>query len=101
MIQAVSLSQIVPVKQVESNSVTEKTPAQLTQSFGAYLQRALEGVEAQQVNVHKLNDTYLQGKIDVTEVLIASEQAQLSLQLTAQVRNKMVEAYQDIMRMQI
>lgn len=101
MIQTVSLSQIVPIRQMESNPAADKTPAQLTRSFGAYLQRSLEGLEAQQVNVHKLNDTYMAGQIDVTEVLIASEQAQLSLQLTAQVRNKIVEAYQDIMRMQI
>jgi len=34
-------------------------------------------------------------------VMIASEQALLSLQLTTQVRNKVVEAYQEIMRTQL
>lgn len=48
-----------------------------------------------------MNDQYLVGKVDVTQVLLASEQAHLSLQLTSQVRNKVVEAYQEIMRMQI
>lgn len=101
MIQSISLAQVQPTKLVESKSVQESTPAQLTQSFGQYLQTAIESVSNQEKNVHKLNDQYLVGQVDVTKVLIASEQAQLSLQLTSQVRNKVVEAYQEIMRMQI
>jgi len=38
---------------------------------------------------------------DLHEVMIASEKAGLAFQLTLQVRNKMVEAYQEVMRMQI
>jgi len=101
MIQAMSLSTVQPTKLIEAKSVQEATPAQLTQSFGQYLQTAIDNVSDQEKNVHKLNDKYLVGQVDVTKVLIASEQAQLSLQLTSQVRNKMVEAYQEMMRMQI
>ncbi|MEK3882133.1 flagellar hook-basal body complex protein FliE [Paenibacillus sp. PL2-23] len=101
MIQSMNLGQAVPVKALQSEPITQKTPAELTQSFGQYLQTALDSVSAQERNVHKLNDQYLVGKVDVTQVLLASEQAQLSLQFTSQVRNKVVEAYQEIMRMQI
>ena len=38
---------------------------------------------------------------DVTSVVMAVERASLSLQLAAQVRNKAVDAYHDIFRMQI
>ena len=38
---------------------------------------------------------------NVHEALISMEKAQLSLQFTLQVRNKVIEAYQEIMRMQI
>jgi len=34
-------------------------------------------------------------------MLIAGEKASLNLQLTVQIRNKIIEAYQEIMRMQI
>ncbi|MGO4696564.1 flagellar hook-basal body complex protein FliE [Paenibacillus sp. FSL A5-0031] len=101
MIQAMSLSPVQPTKLIETKSVQEATPAQLTQSFGQYLETAINNVSDQEKNVHKLNDKYLIGQVDVSKVLIASEQAQLSLQLTSQVRNKMVEAYQEMMRMQI
>jgi flagellar hook-basal body complex protein FliE len=39
--------------------------------------------------------------ISVHEVMIAAEKAKLSLDLAIQVRNKAIEAYQEIMRMQI
>jgi flagellar hook-basal body complex protein FliE len=39
--------------------------------------------------------------IDIHQVMIAMEQASTALQLTLQVRNKMVDAYTEIMRTQI
>lgn len=38
---------------------------------------------------------------DLHDVTIALEKANLGIQLTTQVRNKVVEAYQEVMRMQI
>jgi len=102
MIQPLQLNQVLPTnKTIETAQIKKATPAELTDSFGQYLKAALDGVSAQEQNVHKMNDKYLVGEVDVTQVLIASEQAQLGLQLTSQVRNKMIEAYQEIMRMQI
>lgn len=42
-----------------------------------------------------------QGEIDIHSAVIAAEKAGLALQLGVTVRNKIVEAYQEIMRMQI
>src|SRR5262245_16428570 len=39
--------------------------------------------------------------IDLHEVMLARETASLHFQLAVQVRNKLVEAYQDVMRMQV
>ncbi len=101
MIQPLSIGSAVQPKLTDAKTIQQATPAELTQSFGQYLQTAIDQVSAQEKNVHKLNDKYLVGEVDVTKVLIASEQAQLSLQLTSQIRNKVVEAYQEMMRMQI
>lgn len=79
----------------------QATPAQATESFAAFLKSALDGVAAQENNVHKVNDQFLLGEVDENKVIIASAQAELSLSLTSQVRNKVIEAYQEIMRMQI
>ena len=38
---------------------------------------------------------------DISQVVIAAEKADIAVQLTLAVRNKAVEAYQEIMRMQV
>ncbi len=42
------------------------------------------------------------GKLeDVSQVTIAAEKASIALQLTMQVRNKVIDAYQEVMRMHV
>jgi flagellar hook-basal body complex protein FliE len=40
-------------------------------------------------------------RYDLHEIMIASEKADLSLKLLLQIRNKLIEAYQEVMRMQM
>jgi flagellar hook-basal body complex protein FliE len=70
--------------------------------FAAWLQRSM--AEANQ----KLADADVQvarlaaGDTDnLHQVMIALEEAKLSFQLMVQVRNKLLESYQDVLRMQI
>ncbi|WP_460319770.1 flagellar hook-basal body complex protein FliE [Paenibacillus sp. YSY-4.3] len=77
------------------------SPSEAIKNFSSYLTDALNGVAAQENNVQRLNEQFLLGQANVDQVMIASEQALLSLQLTTQVRNKVIEAYQEIMRTQI
>lgn len=77
------------------------TPSESIKQFGSYLNEALSSVAAQENNVTKMNENFQLGKVSVDQVMIASEQAMLSLQLTTNVRNKVVEAYQEIMRIQM
>lgn len=39
--------------------------------------------------------------VELHEVLLATERASIAFQLAVQVRNKVVEAYQEVMRMQL
>lgn len=77
------------------------TPAEATETFASFLKAAIDGVAAQEQQARTVTDLFLIGEADVNDVLIAASKAELSLNLTAQVRNKVVEAYQEIMRMQI
>ncbi len=102
MIQPITLAQVSPLN---APAITAKTqaasPSEVTESFGTMLKNALDSVSAQEKAVHQVNNQYLVGQADISQVMIVSQQAELSLQLVTQVRNKAVEAYQDIMRMQI
>lgn len=102
MIQSMNLNTVKPLEGVEQYSTANgKTPGEAIKSFGSYLSDALDNVAAQEQNVQVLNDKFLVGEVNPDQVMIASEQALLSLQLTTQVRNKVIEAYQEIMRTQI
>lgn len=103
MIQGIDFSALNGVSSVGNSSgkTVAQTPAQSMKNFGAYLSNALDSVAAQESNVQIMNSKFMLGQISADEVMIASEQAMLSLQLTTQVRNKVIEAYQEIMRTQI
>ena len=68
--------------------------------FGQVLKQAVERVEQDQKGAAEAATRLVTGQaVDLSEVMIASERANLSLGLALQVRNKMLEAYQEIMRM--
>ncbi|PWW06391.1 flagellar hook-basal body complex protein FliE [Paenibacillus cellulosilyticus] len=95
----------IPIQSIQtSNALTsnvQATPAEVTQSFGDFLQQAIEGVSAQEKEAQATTVKFMAGQADVSQVMIASQQAELSLQLTSQIRNRVVEAYQEIMRTQL
>jgi flagellar hook-basal body complex protein FliE len=71
-------------------------------SFGGVLQGYLENVDNTVKQAADLTTKAATGEIDnIHDVTIASQKAKLALELTVTVRDKAVEAYQDIMRMQI
>ncbi len=71
-------------------------------SFGEYLNSALTKVTNLENQADQLKEDFALGKTDnIPQVLIAGEKANIALQFTMQIRNKVVDAYSEIMRMQI
>jgi flagellar hook-basal body complex protein FliE len=70
--------------------------------FGQALTNAISGISDSQNAADDASVQMAAGEpIDLHEVMLARETASLHFQLAVQVRNKLVEAYQDVMRMQI
>lgn len=70
--------------------------------FGDLLQKALESVNAMQHEAGRLEEAVAKGEnVNIHQAVIAGEKAGLSFKLLMQVRNKMIDAYQEIMRMQV
>lgn len=70
--------------------------------FAGMLTDALYKVNQDQVNSAEAAKGLVSGDIeDLHQLMIAQEQAKLSLHLTVQVTNKLIDAYRDISRMQI
>jgi flagellar hook-basal body complex protein FliE len=71
-------------------------------SFGKYLIEALDQVNDLQKKSDQASMDLTTGKLeDISQVVIAAEKAAVALQLTIQIRNKMLESYQEMMRMQV
>jgi flagellar hook-basal body complex protein FliE len=78
------------------------TPKDSTPSFKDMLAQALDTVNNLQINADRMAQKLATGEAkDIHEVLMAVEEVSVGLQLTMQIRNKIIEAYQEIMRMQV
>ncbi|GIF24242.1 flagellar hook-basal body complex protein FliE [Actinoplanes tereljensis] len=72
-----------------------------SESFTSMLSKGLESVQASQSKASDLAVQVADGTLqDPAQYTMAATEAQLGLQLTLAVRNKAVEAFQEIMRMQ-
>lgn len=69
--------------------------------FGSLLKNAVQATDASQQNAAQAVDQFLHGNGDLHNVALATERAELSFDLAMQVRNKVVSAYQEIMKMQL
>ena len=77
------------------------TGAGMAGSFGEALGRLIDGVEQTTANANTAVTGMMEKTGDVHDAMIALQREELSLELTVQIRNKLVSAYQDIMRMPI
>ncbi len=69
--------------------------------FGSSLHRLVHAVETSGREANGAVSRMLDGSGEVHDAMIALQRAEMTLQLTVQVRNKLVQAYQDIMRMPV
>lgn len=75
-------------------------PAQ--KSFGETLKDAVASVnQLQQTADRKMEDLATGKAKSIPDVMIAAEKADIALKLMLQVRNKVIDAYQEIMKMQV
>lgn len=91
------------LKPVSMQGIIEKpTESAEGQPFGEILAKAIGDVNKLQNDAKTASVKLAAGQIeDVSEVVIATEKASIALQLTMQVRNKVIDAYQEIMRIQV
>ena len=93
-----AISAAIPTQ--SSLAVTQPSGAS-AEGFGASLAGAIEGLQGLQATSNDLAIKAVTGDLqDIHDATIASTKAQVTLELVAAVRNKGVEAFNEIMRMQ-
>lgn len=71
-------------------------------SFQDILKESLDKLNEKQVVADNITNDFIAGEdVEVHEMMLSMEEAKMSLQLAIQVRNKVVEAVQELTRMQL
>lgn len=71
-------------------------------SFGDSLRNALDNVNSTQAKASGITAAYERGEVtDIAKVMLARQEAGVAFEATLQVRNKLLSAYQETMRMGI
>ena len=82
-----------------SNTTEEKTNGT---SFSNVLSDAISKVNDSEVNANNKIESLIKGEdVEMHEVMLAMQESVLSLQALIEVRNKTVEAYQEICKLQL
>jgi len=89
------------IPSIQQPTLTPAATDRKEAGFGDVLRSAIDQVEGLQQEANRQVGDLLQGgRSDVHNVMIAFEKADVAFQLMMQVRNKIVNAYQEIEKMQ-
>ena len=93
---------IDPVLDALAKDAIRRTSHSSGPSFGELLKNAVETVNSLQHQSGRLEDAVAKGEdVNIHQAIIAGEKAGLSFRLMMQMRNKLLEAYQEVLRMQV
>ena len=98
------INNFVPKVDVFENmgSNITKTNNEKSNNFSEILKESLDSLNEKQVNSDNITNDFISGKdVEVHEMILATEEAKMSLQLAIQVRNKVVDAIKELNGMQL
>ncbi|MCA1064522.1 flagellar hook-basal body complex protein FliE (plasmid) [Rossellomorea sp. AcN35-11] len=79
-----------------------KRVGEIHENFGQTLNQAIQKVNHSQLQSDEILVKFVSGEVtNIHDVMIATQKAGITRQLTIEVRDKAVDAYKEIMRMQI
>lgn len=89
-----------PAELGKTQELTGAQPA--SGDFSSMLGRMVSDINAQQTSATQTVNALQSGqKVPLHQAVIAMEEASISFQLMVEVRNRLLESYQEVMRMQI
>jgi flagellar hook-basal body complex protein FliE len=89
-------SQLVDLPSIKKDTSTKEADGE---SFGDMLKSFVQDVNELQHNSADVEKKFLTGEItDVHEVMLAAQEASVAFELLMEIRNKLMESYQEIIR---
>lgn len=92
-----------PIKSMNPQPMPGQTAGKkhVEKPFGDFIRQAVKSVNASQLNADNAIRKNLEGKGGIHESMLAMQEADISMRFLLQVRNKVLDAYREIMRMPI
>ena len=99
-LQSIKIQDIA--NQNKNSTAKEILPDENVKDFGQTIKDFIEAVNDNQIKADKETSDVIQGKSDnLHQAMATMEEARLSFQLMIEIRNKMLESYQRVERMQV
>jgi flagellar hook-basal body complex protein FliE len=99
------MSPILPIRPAAAASITPQigqNSADTGELFKSLLEHSIGAVEQNRIEAQNSIDRFLSGEgEEIHQVAVSAQKAELSFDLFLQVRNKVVQAYQEVLRMQV
>jgi flagellar hook-basal body complex protein FliE len=96
----------LPIQQIqglsELSSSAQKNESASESNFNDMLTNAISGLDASLKNSEAQMNAFVAGETDnLHQVMISMQEAHINFQMVTEIRNKAIEAFQDLSRMQI
>jgi flagellar hook-basal body complex protein FliE len=95
------ISSLLGVPSTVAPSRITSTPESKGEGFGSVLKSAVEHVDQYQQDANHAIQDFLHGNGELHNVALATQRAEMAFDLGLQIRNKIVSAYQEVMKMQL
>jgi flagellar hook-basal body complex protein FliE len=101
------ISQVLTQMRIMAARAQGVQPAQVNETgqseFSTVLKKSIDSVNETQKQAGQLTEAFQAGdpQVDLAQVMVALQKANVSFTAMKEVRNKLVSAYQEIMRMQV
>lgn len=100
------INQFVPDSKIfDSFNIKDNKTEKSDSSSGNFLdvlKEKLDAVNDKQIAAEDTTESFIKGEeTDIHKVMLDTEEAKMSLELAVQIRNKLVDAYQELNRMQL
>ncbi|MDA8441535.1 MAG: flagellar hook-basal body complex protein FliE [Peptococcaceae bacterium] len=100
-----NITSIMPISGIlptQNTTGSTSAPGQSNGDFAKFLSDALDSVNNSQLAAQQADTNLAAGNTsDVASVMVTTEKAELAIDAAVQIRNKVIEAYQQIMQMQV
>lgn len=96
------INEFTPDTQIFKKVDNNKTKDKINDKFISFLDAKLSAVNEKQIDAENTTQNFIKGKEkDIHNVLLKTQEAKMSLQMAVEIRNKIVDAYNELNRIQL